>query len=112
MEESRLKQIEDMNEATVFPDKLYRRGFLGLLLKLVTVGTALGVAPEILTPFKHKIDEIYAGPRLDAFLQIIAGTGAGQVRRIVGYDSSTKTAQVMPAWLIEPDASSVFYRHK
>lgn len=38
---------------------------------------------------------------------IISGRGFGQVRRIVAVDAGLNTATVEPAWLVEPDSSSV-----
>jgi hypothetical protein len=35
-----------------------RRGFLGLLSKLVAVGTAMSVAPEVLAPLKEIVEPV------------------------------------------------------
>lgn len=41
-------------------------------------------------------------------VQIVSGTGAGQVRQIVGYIGSTKVATVNYAWQTNPDNTSVY----
>lgn len=41
-------------------------------------------------------------------VKITSGTGAGQSRLIVDYDSGTKTATMYPAWTTSPDATSVY----
>lgn len=42
------------------------------------------------------------------FIEITAGTGAGQVRKITDYNSSTKDATVDTAWDTNPDDTSVY----
>lgn len=49
-------------------------------------------------------DNFYAGE----FLEIIGGTGVGQVRRIASYVGSTKVATVDSAWATNPDSTSIF----
>jgi len=39
---------------------------------------------------------------------ISLGTGAGQIRRIVGYNGTTKVAFVSPSWSTPPDNTSVY----
>ncbi len=41
-------------------------------------------------------------------VNIIAGTGAGQSRVIIDHDSATDTSTVIPAWITNPDATSVY----
>lgn len=41
-------------------------------------------------------------------VQIVSGTGAGQVRQIIGYIGSTKVASVNYAWQTNPDNTSVY----
>jgi len=41
-----------------------------------------------------------------AYLFILSGTGAGQMRQITGYDDSTKVANVHSAWTVAPDNTS------
>lgn len=42
------------------------------------------------------------------YIEIISGTGAGQLRRITQYAGSTKVATVGVAWATTPDATSVY----
>lgn len=42
------------------------------------------------------------------FIEITAGTGAGQIRKITDYDSSTKDATVDTAWDTNPDGTSQY----
>lgn len=42
------------------------------------------------------------------FIEITAGTGAGQTRHIEAYSAILKTAQVYPAWDTAPDATSQY----
>jgi hypothetical protein len=42
------------------------------------------------------------------FVQIVSGTGAGQVRQISGYTGSSKSAVVNFAWVTNPDNTSVY----
>lgn len=44
----------------------------------------------------------------DAVVWILSGTGAGQIRPIIGYAGATKVANVTPNWATNPDATSVF----
>lgn len=49
-------------------------------------------------------DNLYNG----LMVQILSGTGAGQVRTITAYVGSTKVASTHPNWTTNPDSSSVF----
>jgi hypothetical protein len=49
-------------------------------------------------------DDLYKGE----MVKIYSGTGAGQVRVIIGYVGTTKVATVGRAWLVSPDATSVY----
>lgn len=42
------------------------------------------------------------------FIEIISGTGSGQIRRISKYDGASKVATVEVAWSTTPDSSSVY----
>jgi hypothetical protein len=42
------------------------------------------------------------------YIRIATGTGAGQVRKIVGYNGTTKVADVEAAWGTNPDSTSVY----
>jgi hypothetical protein len=44
----------------------------------------------------------------DQLVVILSGTGAGQVRPIIGYVGSTKVASITPNWATNPDNTSVF----
>lgn len=44
----------------------------------------------------------------DSYVLILGGTGAGQTRLITAYNSGTKVATVSPAWVTNPDNTSVF----
>ncbi|MCK5044473.1 prepilin-type N-terminal cleavage/methylation domain-containing protein [Candidatus Parcubacteria bacterium] len=44
----------------------------------------------------------------DMFLKIIDNTGQGQLRKIISYDGSTKTAIIGEEWSIVPDNTSVY----
>lgn len=44
----------------------------------------------------------------DCWVEILSGTGAGQVRYISGYTGATKVATVAPNWLTAPDNTSGF----
>lgn len=41
-------------------------------------------------------------------IQLISGTGNGQVQNIIAYDGATKIAEVMPAWTTVPDGSTEY----
>jgi hypothetical protein len=45
---------------------------------------------------------------VDLEVQVLSGTGAGQVRLVTGYNGSTKIATVVPNWITTPDSTSVF----
>lgn len=51
-------------------------------------------------------DSLEGGPYAGESLTIIAGTGAGQARRIVDYDDAAKVATVHRPWITPPDATS------
>lgn len=44
----------------------------------------------------------------DMVVRIVAGTGAGQSRRISGYTGSSKVATILINWITNPDSTSVF----
>lgn len=54
------------------------------------------------------------GPGLEDYyremqIHITAGTGAGQTRNIVSYNTATKTANVDAVWSVAPDITSAYY---
>lgn len=53
------------------------------------------------------VNDFYNG----ADIEIVRGTGAGQVRTIVDYVGSSVTATVDRAWVTEPDTTSVYLIH-
>jgi hypothetical protein len=57
-----------------------------------------------LDPAASAIDAYYAG----LFIALTGGTGAGQVRRILGYTGATKVAQVDTPWLTNPVAGTTY----
>lgn len=46
-----------------------------------------------------------------SILQILSGTGAGQVRLITAYNGGTKVATIAPNWATNPDNTSVYVIH-
>lgn len=44
----------------------------------------------------------------DCWVELLSGTGAGQVRYISGYTGATKVAAVAPNWTVAPDVTSGF----
>ncbi|GIW48162.1 MAG: hypothetical protein KatS3mg078_2039 [Deltaproteobacteria bacterium] len=69
-------------------------------------GTAQGGASNYITlsATDTKSDDFYN----NAFVEIVSGTGAGQVRKIVDYVASTKRAYVDTDWTTPPDDTSVY----
>jgi hypothetical protein len=49
-------------------------------------------------------DDLYE----DAYISIISGTGAGQIRAILSYTASTRVATVHENWIVTPDNTSVY----
>lgn len=41
-------------------------------------------------------------------IYLVSGTGLGQASTITGYDGTTKVATVSPAWVVAPDATTVY----
>lgn len=50
------------------------------------------------------VDGFYNGLRVE----LVGGTGVGQARKITAYDGTTKIATTEPAWVTNPDVTSVF----
>lgn len=69
-------------------------------------GTAQAGAASTITLANAAIatDNIYQGE----LIQIVSGTGAGQVRVILSYVGATRLATVGRAWTAQPDATSVY----
>jgi len=44
----------------------------------------------------------------DMFIEIIGGTGNGQIKKIIGYEGTTKTAEIETYWDPFPDGSSIY----
>jgi hypothetical protein len=57
-----------------------------------------------LDPAASAIDAYYAG----LFIALTGGTGAGQVRRVLGYTGATKVAQVDTPWLTNPVSGTTY----
>jgi hypothetical protein len=45
----------------------------------------------------------------DFYIEIMSGTGAGQVRKVADYDGTTKVVTVDSAWDTQPDNTSVYF---
>ncbi len=78
----------------------------------VSVATAGGVPPTTATIFSGTTIGSAAlvmtsGAQLDKLVELVAGTGAGQVREITANDATTLT--VDPAWTTVPDNTTVFH---
>jgi hypothetical protein len=71
------------------------------------LGTAAGASTSTIT-----LDAAANGADDDIYnnnvVRIVAGTGAGQSRQIIAYNSSTKVATVSGNWIVTPDTTSVF----
>lgn len=63
-----------------------------------------GASTATLDAAASAIDAYYAG----LFIALTGGTGAGQVRRIIGYTGATKVAQVETPWLTNPVAGTTY----
>jgi hypothetical protein len=50
------------------------------------------------------VDNVYNG----CFIKILSGSGKSQIRLIIKYEGTTKTATIDTRWGIEPDASSTY----
>ena len=73
---------------------------------IVLTGTAQGGASGSITlaAGASATDNLYRW----SLITIQSGTGAGQTRAISNYVGSTKVASVTPAWITNPDATSVY----
>src|SRR5690606_26738926 len=73
---------------------------------VVQSGTAQGGAAEaiVLAATASEVDEAYLG----MYIELTGGTGQGQVRTIIGYNGTTKTAVVDEEWDTEPDGSTEY----
>ena len=69
-------------------------------------GTVQSAAPSTVTlaPSASDFDDAYK----DLAIEITAGEGAGQFRRITGYHGATKVATVSPNWRKQPSRSSQY----
>lgn len=66
---------------------------------------AAGAASTItLDASANATDSYYRGTKI----AIVSGTGAGQARIVTAYVGATKVATVSPAWVTNPDSTSVF----
>lgn len=52
------------------------------------------------------------GYYVDKIIKITGGTGAGQYRKIIGYNGTTKVATMATAWDTTPDATSTYEIYK
>ncbi|HSC77411.1 MAG TPA: putative Ig domain-containing protein [Candidatus Acidoferrales bacterium] len=78
----------------------------------VSVATAGGVPPTTATLFSSSTIgsaalAMTSGAQVDKLVELVAGTGAGQVREITANDATTLT--VSPAWTTVPDNTTVFH---
>jgi hypothetical protein len=78
----------------------------------VSVATAGGVPPTTATLFSGTTIgsaalAMTSGAQVDKLVELVAGTGAGQVREITANDATTLT--VSPAWTTVPDNTTVFH---
>ena len=78
----------------------------GHVLSLSVTSTATGGSTStiILAADSVAVNDYYN----DIFLRIIGGTGQTQIRKIIGYNGSTKTATVGEDWSVIPDSTSVY----
>jgi len=80
---------------------LFRDGHLPLIAES---GTAQGASQNtiILNSSASSQDDYYR----DVFLKIISGTGSGQIKKIIEYNGTTKTATIRGDWETTPDTTS------
>ena len=80
---------------------LFHDGHLPLILEL---GVAQGASQNtiILTSSASSQDDYYKG----VFLKIISGTGSGQIKKIIEYNGTSKTATIKGNWETTPDTTS------
>lgn len=87
-----------------------RRNFLKLVLAAPVAGVVakLGVfsleVKSKAAAVASRVNGFYTG----YYVAVVNGRGASQVRRIVGYDGTTKVATLSAAWSEAPDSSSQF----
>jgi hypothetical protein len=70
-------------------------------------GTARGGASDLIS-LKTATSFTTVDQCAGMFVEITAGTGAGQTRHIEAYSAILKQAQVYPAWTVVPDATSQY----
>lgn len=81
-------------------------GSMGQAMALIRSGTAqAGAAATITLDAGASASDDFFNSQV---VQIVSGTGAGQSRLIRDYTGSTKVADVVPNWVTNPDATSVF----
>jgi hypothetical protein len=75
-------------------------------LKTIRSGTAQTGSPGSITldTGASAVDDFYK----HAWIYLTGGTGAGQVRRIIGYTGSSKIAITNADWIITPDGTTTF----
>jgi len=80
---------------------LFRDGHLPLIAES---GTAQGASQNtiILNSSASSQDDYYR----DVFFKIISGTGSGQIKKIIEYNGTTKTATIRGDWETTPDTTS------
>lgn len=81
-------------------------GTAGAMLQPLNSGSATAGAAGTITlaAAASATNDLYNG----ATIQIISGTGAGQARLISDYDGGTKIATVVPNWITNPAAGSIY----
>ncbi len=70
-------------------------------------GTAQAGAPGSITlasAAEATEDEMYH----DAYISLLGGTGAGQVRALLSYDASTRIASIHPNWAVNPSGDTEY----
>jgi hypothetical protein len=80
------------------------RGFLENMSLRANTCQAGGASTATLDASASATNSYYNGD----ILMLVAGTGAGQARVIIGYDGTTKVATVNAAWSTNPDSTTRF----
>ena len=67
---------------------------------------AVGTSTVRLSSLASDVTDYYK----DSFLEIIAGQGQGEIRKIAGYNGTTKTVSIEKAWNVGPNTTSSVYK--
>ena len=79
---------------------------IGAVLQVSDSGTAQGGAAGTITLAASA--SASSGVYIDCTVQIIGGTGVGQIALVTAYDGGTKIATIAPNWAVPPDGTSVY----